>query len=202
LSYTTFEYKDLKIEVEEVVSQLPSERTSGAKPPKLDDKIPDVKEGLWPKNIRRLKKWIYPYIDSADDIKQGDYPYPEGYDTPQTPSAAGGEEGGNPDLWKTVVTVSVVVTNSGSVKGKAVPQLYLSYPESKVDHPVRVLRGFEKVSLKKGESKKVKFELTRRDLSYWDVEEQNWRVEDGEYVIAVGDSSRDLKLTGTFKAGT
>ncbi|KAH7196454.1 glycoside hydrolase superfamily [Fusarium flagelliforme] len=202
LSYTTFEYKDLKIDVKEGVSQLPSERTSGAKPPKLDDKIPDVKEGLWPKNIRRLKKWIYPYIDSADDIKQGDYPYPEGYDTPQTPSAAGGEEGGNPDLWKTVVTVSVVVTNTGSVKGKAVPQLYLSYPESKVDHPVRVLRGFEKVSLKKGESKKVKFELTRRDLSYWDVEEQNWRVEDGEFVIAVGDSSRDLKLTGTFKAGT
>ncbi|KAI1068150.1 hypothetical protein LB507_004296 [Fusarium sp. FIESC RH6] len=202
LSYTTFEYKDLKIDVKEDLSQLPSERTSSKwKPPKLDDKIPDVEEGLWPKNIRRLKKWIYPYIESADDIKKGDYPYPEGYDTPQTPSAAGGEEGGNPDLWKTVVTVSVVVTNAGSVKGKAVPQLYLSYPESKVDHPVRVLRGFEKVSLKKGESKKVKFELTRRDLSYWDVEEQNWRVEDGEFVIAVGDSSRDLKLTGTFKAG-
>ncbi|KAH7006431.1 glycoside hydrolase superfamily [Fusarium venenatum] len=206
LSYTTFEYKDLKISLEKAVSQLPASRVSpsSAKPPKLDDKIPDVKEGLWPKNIRKLKKWIYPYIDSADDIKKGDYPYPEGYDVEQPPSQAGGEEGGNPDLWKTVVTVSVVVTNSGSVAGKAVPQLYLSYPEtSKVDHPVRVLRGFEKVSLKKGESKTVEFELTRRDLSYWDVEEQNWRVtDDGEFTIAVGESSRDLKLTGTFKAST
>jgi len=44
LSYTTFEYKDLKIDAKEGVSQLPSERTSSAKPPKLDDKIPDVKE--------------------------------------------------------------------------------------------------------------------------------------------------------------
>ncbi|CCT63152.1 probable beta-glucosidase [Fusarium fujikuroi IMI 58289] len=203
LSYTTFEFKDLKISVKEAVAGLPASRVSpkSAAPPKLDDKIPDVKEGLWPKNIRKLKKWIYPYIDSPDDIKKGDYPYPDGYDIEQPPSQAGGEEGGNPDLWKTVVTASVTVKNTGSVDGKAVPQLYLSYPAtSKVDHPVRVLRGFEKVALKKGESKKVEFELTRRDLSYWDVEEQNWRVTDGEFTIAVGESSRNLKATGTFKS--
>ncbi|KAM0345488.1 hypothetical protein ACHAPU_006415 [Fusarium lateritium] len=206
LSYTSFEYKDLKISLKEAVPQLPASRASSSstQPPKLDDKIPDVKEGLWPKNIRKLKKWVYPYIDSPDDIKRGDYPYPEGYDIEQPPSPAGGEEGGNPDLWKTAVTVSVVITNTGAVYGKAVPQLYLSYPEtSKVDHPVRVLRGFEKVGLKKGESKTIKFELTRRDLSYWDVDEQNWRVtDDGDFTIAVGESSRDLKLTGTFKADT
>ncbi|KAF5019513.1 hypothetical protein F66182_8478 [Fusarium sp. NRRL 66182] len=201
LSYTTFGYKDLKIDQKAATSQLPALRSTSAKPPKLDDKIPDIKEGLWPKNIRKLKKWIYPYIDSPDAVKHGDYPYPEGYDIQQPPSPAGGEEGGNPDLWETAVTVSVTLTNTGSVDGKAVPQLYLSYPDtSKVDHPVRVLRGFEKVALKKGESKTVELELTRRDLSYWDVVEQNWRVTDGEFTIAVGESSRDVKLTGTFKA--
>ncbi|RSL89962.1 hypothetical protein CEP52_014734 [Fusarium oligoseptatum] len=202
LSYTSFEYKDLKVNRDVAVSHLPALRLpqSSAEPPKLGDKIPDVKEGLWPKGIRRLEKWIYPYIESADDIKLGDYPYPDGYDVEQPPSQAGGEEGGNPDLWTPVVTVSVVVTNSGSVDGKAVPQLYLSYPKSsKVDHPVRVLRGFDKVFLKKGESQTVKFKLTRRDLSYWDVTEQNWRVTGGgEFTVAVGESSRDLKLTGTF----
>ncbi|KAM6529112.1 hypothetical protein FALCPG4_010060 [Fusarium falciforme] len=202
LSYTSFEYKNLNVNRGVAVSHLPAMRPSqpSAEPPKLGDKIPDVKEGLWPKGIRRLEKWIYPYIESADDIKLGDYPYPDGYHVEQPPSPAGGEEGGNPDLWTPVVTVSVVVTNSGSVDGKAVPQLYLSYPDSsKVDHPVRVLRGFDKVFLKKGESKTVEFKLTRRDLSYWDVVEQNWRVTGGgEFTVAVGESSRDLKLTGTF----
>ncbi|KAF4977674.1 hypothetical protein FZEAL_5839 [Fusarium zealandicum] len=205
LSYTSFEYKDLKITGQSAVPHLPALRLlrSSVDPPKLDDKIPDVKEGLWPKNIRKLEKWIYPYISSPDEIQDGDYPYPEGYDTEQRPSPAGGEEGGNPHLWETVVTVSVVVTNSGPVDGKAVPQLYLSYPEtSKVDHPVRVLRGFDKVFLKKGESKTVKFELNRRDLSYWDVDEQNWRVTgDGHFTFAVGESSRDLRLTGEYSAG-
>ncbi|KAM0417408.1 hypothetical protein ACHAPT_012557 [Fusarium lateritium] len=200
LSYTSFEYKDLKVGRDAAVPNLPTLRVASAEPPSLGDKIPDVKEGLWPKGIRRLEKWIYPYIDSADDIKPGSYPYPDGYDVEQPPSPAGGEEGGNPELWTTVVTVSVVVTNSGPVDGKVVPQLYLSYPESsKMDHPVRVLRGFEKVFLKKGESKKVEFKLTRRDLSYWDVEEQNWRVTgDGDFAVAVGESSRDLRLTGFF----
>lgn len=204
LSYTSFDYKDLKVNRDVAVSHLPALRPSqsSAEPPNLGDKIPDIKEGLWPKGIRRLEKWIYPYIESADDIKLGDYPYPDGYDIEQPPSPAGGEEGGNPDLWTPVVTVSVVVTNSGPVDAKAVPQLYLSYPEdSKVDHPVRVLRGFDKVFLKKGESKTVEFKLTRRDLSYWDVEEQNWRVTGGgEFTVAVGESSRNLKLTGTFSA--
>ncbi|KAM5349082.1 hypothetical protein ACJ41O_008905 [Fusarium nematophilum] len=204
LSYTTFEYTDLTVTQHATVAHLPLRRLlhPSVEPPKLSDKIPDVKEGLWPKDIRKLEKWIYPYIDSADDIKKGDYPYPDGYDVEQPPSQAGGEEGGNPDLWTEVLSVSVVVTNNGPVDGKAVPQLYLSYPEtSKVDHPVRVLRGFDKIFLKKGESKTVTFGLTRRDLSYWDVEEQNWRVTgDGDFVFAVGESSRDLRVRGRFRA--
>ncbi|KEY72847.1 hypothetical protein S7711_04428 [Stachybotrys chartarum IBT 7711] len=201
LSYTTFEYKDIEVTEKKPKSALPAKRPdAAAEPPTFDNKLPDVKEALFPEGIRKLKNYIYPYIDSAKQVKSGDYPYPEGYDVEQPLSEAGGGEGGNPDLWETYVTVSVSVTNTGPVDGKAVAQLYLSYPKpSKVDFPVRVLRGFTKVALKKGESATVEFELTRRDLSYWDVTRQNWvMVEEGAYTFAVGESSRGAKVTGTW----
>ncbi|KPM38591.1 putative beta-glucosidase E [Neonectria ditissima] len=202
LSYTSFEYKDLKVTERKKKTALPAKRPSpGATPPKFDDSIPDAKDSLFPENIRKLKKFVYPYIDSTKDVEYGDYPYPDGYDVEQPLSAAGGDEGGNPDLWETYVTVSVVVSNTGPVDCKAVPQLYLSYPEvsGEIEFPVRVLRGFEKVLLKKGESKTVEFHLTRRDLSYWDVGVQNWvMLVEGEYRFAVGASSRDLKVKGTW----
>lgn len=63
------------------------------------------------------------------------------------------------------------------------------------DFPVKVLRGFEKVFLEKGETKRVYFQLTRKDLSYWDVREQNWvMATGGSYMLRVGSSSRDLRL--------
>ncbi|CAM1506175.1 Fc.00g058160.m01.CDS01 [Cosmosporella sp. VM-42] len=202
LSYTTFEIKDLKITQQKEKSALPVKRPDpSAQPPRFEDKIPDVKEAFFPSNIRRLKKFVYPYINSANEIKHGDYPYPEGYDIEQPLSEAGGGEGGNPDLWETYVSVFVTLTNTGRVAGKAVPQLYLSYPEAShgIDFPVRVLRGFEKVDLKEGETKTVEFSLTRRDLSYWDTARQNWvMVVDGQYTIAVGESSRKLGVEGLW----
>ncbi|CCF42772.1 glycosyl hydrolase family 3, partial [Colletotrichum higginsianum] len=129
------------------------------------------------------------------------YPYPEGYDVKQPLSEAGGEEGGNPDLWETYVTVKADVTNTGAVAGKVVPQLYLSYPKNVhgVDFPVKVLRGFDKFNLEKGEKKTVTFNLTRRDLSYWDVHHQNWvMVTSGEYSFLVGESSRQLSKVGSW----
>jgi beta-glucosidase len=202
LSYTTFELSNIKVKEVKEKSVFPAPRGEpSVKPPSYDDKIPDAKEALWPSEIRRLNKYIYPYLDSVDDIKKDPYPYPDGYDVVQPPSQAGGEEGGNPDLWETYVTVTVDVKNTGATAGKVVPQLYLSYPETEldVDVPVRVLRGFEKVHLDKGETKSVKFNLTRRDLSYWDVAHQNWAmVTDGKYKLSVGQSSRDLPLAGKW----
>ena len=200
LSYTSFEYTNIRIVEKKPKSALPAERpTPAVQPPEYDAKIPDLSEALFPASIRRFEKWIYPFIDSAEDIKQGDYPYPHGYHTEQNPSAAGGDEGGNPDLWETYVTVSVKVTNIGKLAGQVVPQLYMSWPEtSPVEHPVRVLRGFAKVDLAVSESETVEFEVRRRDLSYWDVEKQNWVMPLGEFVFAVGESSRDLKVTETW----
>ncbi|KIH93804.1 beta-glucosidase [Sporothrix brasiliensis 5110] len=207
LSYTDFVVGNLSVQGVLPKSSLPSARPPpAATPPTYSNEVPDIKEALFPKEIRRLEKYIYPYLDTVDDLDlvSTKYPYPDGYDTVQPPSGAGGDEGGNPDLWQAYVSVSVDVQNTGSRDGKAVVQLYLSYPEDAadaagVDFPVKVLRGFEKPMLKKGETQTVTFNLTRRDLSYWDVQQQNWvMVTGGQYRFHVGQSSRDLPVLGTW----
>jgi beta-glucosidase len=103
------------------------------------------------------------------------------------------QPGGNPALWASVYNASISVTNTGSVAGAAVPQLYVGLPSSAPSGtPVRQLRGFEKVFLEKGETQTVSFELMRRDLSYWDIISQQWVIPEGEFTIYVGFSSRDL----------
>ena len=88
--------------------------------------------------------------------------------------------------------------NSGDVAGAEVAQLYVGIPNA----PVRQLRGFEKVLIQPGEIQSVSFSLTRRDLSVWDVGTQAWTLQDGEYQIYVGASSRILPLTGTLELQT
>ncbi|KAK4654441.1 hypothetical protein QC762_403750 [Podospora pseudocomata] len=106
-------------------------------------------------------------------------------------------QGGHPDLWDVVAVVTCHITNTGDLHGAEVAQLYLGVPNSEKDGktPVRQLRGFKKVGpLAPGETKKVIFELTRRDLSVWDVVKQQWRMRRGEYKVQIGASSRDLRL--------
>jgi beta-glucosidase len=103
-------------------------------------------------------------------------------------------EGGQEDLWDVLVEVTADVANTGAVDGAEVAQLYLGIPAEGA--PVRQLRGFEKPFLKAKDKVTVKFELTRRDLSVWDVVAQKWRLVRGEYKIEVGGSSRDLPLVG------
>lgn len=204
LSYTTFEYSNLTVTSVLPKSPLPEPRRNGLPPPSFDETIPDPDTALFPSGFRKLKKFIYPYIESISDIKHGAYPYPVGYDIQQPPSPAGGDEGGNPDLWAIYASVSVDITNTGAVAGKEVAQLYINYADVtgdslNVDYPVKVLRGFEKVWLDVGETKSVQFDLTRRDLSYWCTEKQNWVMPtEGKITIRVGASSRDLKLTGWY----
>ncbi|KAJ5129345.1 beta-glucosidase M [Penicillium bovifimosum] len=113
---------------------------------------------------------------------------------PATPPAAKVQPGGNPHLWDEIVSVSATVKNSGEVEGDEVAQLYVGIPNG----PIRQLRGFEKVKIGKGQAKKVAFSLTRKDLSTWSVEEQEWVLQRGDYQIFVGKSSRDLPLHGSF----
>lgn len=105
--------------------------------------------------------------------------------------------GGHEDLWDVVATVSSSVSNTGSIAGAEVAQLYVQFPDA-ADEPVRQLRGFQKLTIQPGESGDVTFELKRRDLSIWDVSAQNWKIESGDYVFFVGASSRDLKAQATL----
>ncbi|KAK6208423.1 ssDNA-binding protein, mitochondrial [Pestalotiopsis sp. IQ-011] len=105
--------------------------------------------------------------------------------------------GGREDLWDVVATVEASITNTGSLEGAEVAQLYVTFPDV-ADEPVRQLRGFEKVTIQPGEQATVTFELMRRDLSVWDTVAQNWKVESGDYTVSVGASSRDLKGEAAF----
>lgn len=106
-------------------------------------------------------------------------------------------QGGNVDLWDVVARVSVDVTNTGAVDGAEVAQLYVAIPGG----PEKQLRGFEKLPLKPGQAATAKFELTRRDLSAWDVVAQKWKLQSAEYGIFVGSSSRQLPLQGKLQLG-
>lgn len=105
--------------------------------------------------------------------------------------------GGPQDLWDPVIQVTTSVSNTGAVEGAEVAQLYVTFPDEAAQ-PVRVLRGFEKVSIKPGQSAPVNFSLRRRDVSYYDVAAGKWAVANGEYTFSVGSSSRDIKATAKF----
>ena len=92
------------------------------------------------------------------------------------------------------VTVSFDVTNTGSVAGAEVAQLYVSDPSAKVDRPERELKGFEKVRLAPGETKHVTLTLDARAFSYWDEAAHKWTIDPGKFVIRVGDSSENTPL--------
>lgn len=106
--------------------------------------------------------------------------------------------GGAEDLFESVGTISVTVQNTGEVAGAEVAQLYLGLPESAPSTPPKQLRGFQKLNLQPGESGTATFELTRRDLSYWDVQTQKWVLPSGTFTVYVGASSRDIREDGQF----
>ncbi|PMD37755.1 glycoside hydrolase family 3 protein [Hyaloscypha variabilis F] len=114
-----------------------------------------------------------------------------------TPSA-GIAPGGLKSLFDIVATVSATITNNGTVAGAEVAQLYISLPASSAvpASPARQLRGFDKLSLKPGESGSVVFQVRRKDVSYWDVGSKSWVLPTSSFGVVVGASSRDGRLTG------
>lgn len=109
------------------------------------------------------------------------------------------QPGGNPALWDTLYTAKAAVRNTGRVGGAAVPQLYISFPDStSAGTPPKQLRGFDKIDLAPGQKAQVTFELMRRDLSYWDVNAQLWLIPEGDFTLYVGFSSRNLTESTTL----
>jgi beta-glucosidase len=96
------------------------------------------------------------------------------------------------------LTVKLKVTNTGNVAGDEIVQLYIGYPNSAVDRPVKELKGFEKLSLAPGEMGQVTMEVEAADLAYYNVQTGTWEVEETDYEVYVGASSRDLLPRVTF----
>ncbi|OJD36931.1 beta-glucosidase g [Diplodia corticola] len=118
-----------------------------------------------------------------------------------TPSATAATiPGGNADLWATVSVATVTVANTGAVAGAAVPQLYANLlgAGAPAGTPQWQLRGFDRVWLEPGESRAVAFELRRRDVSYWDVGAQQWRVPAGAIEVQVGFDVLSRTLSATL----
>jgi beta-glucosidase len=88
------------------------------------------------------------------------------------------------------------VTNTGDVAGAEVAQLYIHDPVASLSQPVRRLRGFERVTLEKGETKTVTFTLDKSDFGFYD-NSGNFIVEPGEIEVYAGDSSA-ADLTKSF----
>ncbi|MCO5998985.1 glycoside hydrolase family 3 C-terminal domain-containing protein, partial [Actinoallomurus rhizosphaericola] len=94
-------------------------------------------------------------------------------------------------------TVTATVTNTGSRAGAEVAQLYVGDPAA-TGEPPHQLRGFQRVELQPGQSQTVRFTVTAHDLAHWDDTAGGWTTTPGTYQILVGDSSRNLPLTGSI----
>ena len=94
-------------------------------------------------------------------------------------------------------TVTATVTNTGSRQGADVAQLYLTDPASSGE-PAKHLEGFARVDLQPGQSQTVTFQLTQRNLQYWNSSSSAWATSTGNYTISLGDSERNLPLSGTL----
>ena len=93
------------------------------------------------------------------------------------------------------VSVTCEVTNDGDVAGQEVVQLYVHDTEASVARPVWELKGFSKLALEPGETGTATFTLGARDLSFWSETVHDWVLEAGEFELAVGASSRDLRTS-------
>lgn len=93
--------------------------------------------------------------------------------------------------------VSVPVTNTGAVAGRETVQVYASLAASNVQRAPRELKAFAGVELAPGETWAVELVVRREDLAYWDVRADGWVVEGGDYEVAAGPSSRDLRSSCT-----
>lgn len=99
------------------------------------------------------------------------------------------------DSTTALATVTFTLTNTGSLPGKEVVQVYVTDTQASAPRPLKELKGFTKVSLAAGESKIVSLELDENAFMFWSERKDVWVAEKGTFEILVGASSRDIKLT-------
>ena len=139
-------------------------------------------EGKW------FQKFRSNYLDVSNDAL-----YPFGYGLSYTNFTYGDLKLSSTSLkGNQTLTASVTVTNSGSLDGKEVVQLYVRDVVGSMTRPVKELKGFQKISLNAGETKTVTFNITTNDLKFYNSNlKYDWEA--GDFVIMVGGNSRDVK---------
>ncbi|MFX1409423.1 MAG: beta-glucosidase [Promethearchaeota archaeon] len=95
------------------------------------------------------------------------------------------------------IIASIDVSNNGSMTGEEIVQLYVGFENSTVDRPIKLLRGFARVKLNPKETKKVQVEVNKKDLAYYNAKSKTWEIENMEYSIYIGASSRKGDLLST-----
>ena len=94
--------------------------------------------------------------------------------------------------------ITLTITNTGEIDGDEIVQLYINDKKASVEREEKALKGFERVSLKAGESKTITFKINKNHLSFYDVKNKKWIAEPGEFEVLIGASSRDIRLKREF----
>ena len=101
---------------------------------------------------------------------------------------------GSPDGF----SIQFDLKNTGGVDGDEVVQLYIRHIDKGIDEPVKQLKNFQRVSLKKGETKRINMFLPFNELKYWDGRSDEWTIYPGEYEVMIGSSSEDIHFSTTM----
>ncbi|KAF7290169.1 Fn3-like domain-containing protein [Mycena indigotica] len=198
LSYTTFGYSGLRVSGHKRRAEAVS-RPSSSSAPVISSKpsaspvssAPAVSSR--PANASSIAVSVSASASASSSVRPSS--------TASAPSAGSspvGDIGGPAALYAPFGSVSFTLKNTGRVAGAEVAQLYLTFPAA-YNEPPRLLRGFSRVFLGAGQSKGVSIPLRVKDLSVWDVVAQKWVLVKGEVGVAVGASSRDIRLTGKMQ---
>ena len=125
----------------------------------------------------------YRYFTTAEKAVRFPFGYGMSYTTFAYSDLAADEQG-----------VSLTVTNTGSVAGTEIVQLYVAKKDSELFRPAKELKGFARVTLAPGEKQRITITLDDKALRFWNVKANRWEIEGGEYELLVGASVEDIRL--------
>ena len=125
----------------------------------------------------------YRYFTTAEKAVRFPFGYGMSYTTFAYSDMAADEQG-----------VSLTVTNTGSVAGTEIVQLYVAKKNSEIFRPAKELKGFARVTLAPGEKQRITITLDDKAFRFWNVKANRWEIEGGEYELLVGASVEDIRL--------